>query len=73
MQSRRYTRLTNAFSKKLEFHLYATALHFTFYNYCRPHMSLSNKAGKPTTPALQAGLTTRVWGIDDLLDLLHGK
>lgn len=73
MQSRRYTRLTNAFSKKLEFHLYATALHFAFYNWCRPHMSLSKKAGKPTTPAMAANLTDRVWGMDDLLDLLLGN
>ena len=72
MQSRRYTRLTNAFSKKLEFHLYATALHFAYYNWCRPHMTLSKKAGKPTTPAMSAGLSDRVWGMDDLLNLLHG-
>jgi IS1 family transposase len=72
MQSRRYTRLTNAFSKKLEFHMYATALHFAFYNWCRPHMTLSKQAGKKTTPAMAAGLTDRVWTLDDLLNLLHG-
>ena len=72
MQSRRYTRLTNAFSKKLEFHLYATALHFTFYNWCRPHMTLSKAAGVPTTPAMAAGLTDRVWTAGDLLNLLQG-
>jgi len=73
MQSRRYTRLTNGFSKKLEFHLYATALHFAYYNWCRSHMTLSKKAGKPTTPAMAAGLCDRVWGMEDLLDLLHGN
>jgi IS1 family transposase len=42
MQSRRMTRLTNAFSKAAEFHLYATALHFAWYNWIRPHQTLSN-------------------------------
>jgi hypothetical protein len=41
MQSRRYTRLTDGFSKKVEFHLYATALFFTYYNFCRVHQTLS--------------------------------
>lgn len=72
MQSRRYTRLTNAFSKKLECHLYATALHFEYVNWCRPHTTLTKRAGAPTTPAMAAGLTDRVWGISDLLGLLHG-
>lgn len=72
MQSRRYTRLTNAFSKKLEFHMYATALHFAFYNWCRLHMTLTKQHGKKTTPAMAAGLTDRVWTLDDLLNLLHG-
>jgi IS1 family transposase len=73
MQSRRYTRLTNAFSKKVEFHLYATALHFAFYNWCRPHTTLSKRnGGEPTTPAMAAGLSERVWTLTDLLDLLHG-
>jgi IS1 family transposase len=72
MQVRRYTRLTNAFSKKLEYHLYATALHFSFYNWCRPHLTLSKAAGKPTTPAMAAGLADRVWTAGDLLDLLQG-
>jgi IS1 family transposase len=72
MQTRRYTRLTNAFSKKMEYHLYATALHFSYYNYCRPHTTLSKAAGKPTTPAMAAGLADRPWGVGDLLDLLQG-
>lgn len=73
MQSRRYPRLTNAFSKTLEFHLYATALHFAYYNWRHPHMTLSKRAEKPTTPAMASGLATGVRPIGDLLDLLQGK
>jgi hypothetical protein len=56
MSMRRFTRLTNGFSKKAEYHLYSVALHFVHYNYCRPHQTLTRKAGKPTTPAMAAGL-----------------
>lgn len=74
MQMRRFTRLTNAFSKKIENHLYAVALHFMFYNYCRAHGTLTAAAGGiKTTPAMAAGLTNRVWTIHDLIDLLQGK
>ena len=73
MGMRRFTRLTNAFSKKIEFHMYAIALHYTHYNYCRPHMSLTKKAGKPTTPAMAAGLADRVWGVEDIRFLLQGN
>ena len=56
MQMRRFTRLTNAFSKKKANHLYAVALHTTFYNYCRPHMTLTKeRGGIKTTPAMAAG------------------
>ncbi len=73
MQMRRFTRLTNAFSKKVEFHLYAVALHFTYYNYCRAHQTLTrNNRGIKTTPAMAAGLANRVWTMDDILKLLHG-
>ena len=73
MQMRRFTRLTNAFSKKVEFHLYAVALHFMHYNFCRPHMTLSRaNRGIHTTPAMAAGLANRVWTVYDLLNLLHG-
>ncbi len=58
---RRYTRLTNAFSKKLENHIHATALHFAFYNFCRVHKTLR------VTPAMEAGLTDHVWSIEELL------
>jgi IS1 family transposase len=74
MSMRRFTRLTNAFSKKLEMHVCAVALHFAFYNFCRPHMTLTKKAGGvPTTPGMRAGLTDRIWTIYDLLDLLNSN
>lgn len=61
MGTRRYTRLTNAFSKKLEAHVAATALYFAHYNFCRVHMTLR------VTPAMEAGLTDHVWSIEELL------
>ncbi|MCI0432586.1 MAG: IS1 family transposase [Gemmatimonadetes bacterium] len=73
MQMRRFTRLTNAFSKKVEFHRYAVALHFMHYNFCRPHQTLTRaNRGIHTTPAMAAGLAVRPWTIEDLLKLLHG-
>ncbi len=74
MANRRFTRLTNAFSKKVEYHLYAVALYFMHYNYCRKHQTLTKAAnGVHTTPAMAAKLTDHVWSISDLLDLLHGN
>lgn len=74
MHSRRFTRLTNAFSKKVEYHLYAVALHTMYYNYCRPHQTLTKRAGGfKTTPAMAAGLADRPWTIFDLLALLQGE
>jgi IS1 family transposase len=73
MSMRRFTRLTNAFSKKVEYHLYAVALHFMHYNFCRPHATLSKAAGVKTTPAMAAGLADRIWTVGDLLELLQGK
>jgi IS1 family transposase len=67
MAMRRFTRLTNAFSKKLENHMYAIALYFCHYNFARPHKSLSNPY--PTTPAMAAGLTDHIWTIEELLSL----
>lgn len=61
MQNRRFTRLTNAFSKKLDNHIHALALYFAFYNFCRIHKSLR------VTPAMEAGLTDRVWSFDDII------
>ncbi len=61
MQIRRLTRLTNAFSKKLENHRAAIALHFAYYNFCRIHGSLR------VTPAMEAGITDHVWDLAELL------
>ena len=61
MQMRRFTRLTNAFSKKLDNLRAALALHFAWYNFVRIHRTLS------VTPAMAAKVTNTVWGIDDLL------
>jgi IS1 family transposase len=63
MHMRRFTRLTNGFSKKVENHGYAIALHFVYYNFCKIHKSLS------ITPAMQAGLTKRVMSIEDIANL----
>ena len=71
MSMRRFTRLTNGFSKKAENHAHAVSLHFMFYNYCRPHMTLTKVAkGIKTTPAMAAGLTNRVWTVEHILDLM---
>lgn len=64
MGMRRFTRLTNAFSKKLENHGHMVALYFMHYNYCRVHKSLR------VTPAMEAGLTDHVWEIEELPSLL---
>ena len=68
MSMRRFTRLTNAFSKKLENHMYAIALHFMHYNFARPHKSLSNPY--PRTPAMATGLADHVWTVEELVSLL---
>jgi len=64
MSIRRFTRLTNAFSKKLENHAAAVALWFMYYNFCRVHSSLR------VTPAMEAGICGHVWSIEELCDLL---
>jgi IS1 family transposase len=61
MQIRRFTRLTNGFSKKWENHWAAVCLWFAYYNFCRVHQTLR------VTPAMEAGLTTRIWKVADLL------
>jgi len=71
MNARRFTRLTNAFSKKVENHAHAVALHFMVYNFCRSHGTLTKKAkGIHTTPAMAAGLTDHMWSVEDLVALL---
>jgi IS1 family transposase len=64
MQSRRFTRLTNAFSKKIENHRHSVALHYMHYNFCRVHQTLR------CTPAMEAGLTDHVWSLVELVALL---
>jgi len=61
MAIRRFTRLTNALSKKLDNHKAACALHFAYYNFCRIHKSLR------VTPAMESGLTDHIWSVRELL------
>jgi hypothetical protein len=67
MCMRRFTRLTNAFSKKLENHVLALALYFMHYNFVRPHKTLANPY--PRTPAMAAGITDHVWTIKEIVRL----
>ena len=64
---RRFTRLTNAFSKKIENLEYAVALHFMYYNFARPHKSLANPY--PRTPAMASGIENHIWTIDEIVKL----
>jgi IS1 family transposase len=61
MSMRRFTRLTNAFSKKLDNHIHALALYFVFYNFTRIHKTLR------VSPAMAAGITNRLWSLDDVI------
>jgi IS1 family transposase len=65
MRMRRFTRLTNAFSKKVENHAYAVALHMMYYNFVRLHQSLR------VTPAMAAGVSDRLWEIGDIVALVE--
>jgi len=65
MSIRRFGRKTNAFSKKLYNHECAIGLHFMYYNYCRIHKTLR------ITPAMAAGITDRIWSLEDLLKILN--
>jgi len=67
MGLRRFTRLTNAFSKKLENHACAVSLHFMYYNFARPHQTLANPY--PRTPAMAAGIADHVWSIEEIVAL----
>jgi len=61
MGMRRFTRLTNAFSKKLENHMHAVSFYFMVYNFCKIHSSIK------TTPAMEAGVTTYLWSMEDIV------
>lgn len=67
MSIRRFTRLTNAFSKKLENHAAAVAIWFMYYNFCRVHQTLR------VTPAMEAGISNHVWTIEEMCALLPEK
>jgi len=64
MGMRRFTRLTNAFSKKVENLGHAVSLHFMYYNFCRIHRTLR------ITPALEAGITDQLWDIENIVELI---
>jgi IS1 family transposase len=64
MGMRRFTRLTNGFSKKVENHLHAIAIHFMHYNFCRVHKTLR------VTPAMEAGIADHVWTIQEMLETM---
>ena len=66
MGMRRFTRLTNGFSKKVENHAAMVSLHFMAYNFAKPHGSL----GKNRTPAMAAGVSDHVWTCDEIAALL---
>lgn len=67
MMMRRFTRLTNGFSKKVENHAWAIALHYMHYNFCRIHKTLR------VTPAMAAGVSDHVWDIAEIAELLESK
>jgi hypothetical protein len=65
MSMRRFTRLTNAFSKKVANHKHAIALYFMYYNFCRVHQTLR------VTPAMEAGISDHVWTLEEIVGLLR--
>ncbi len=72
MNMRRLTRLTNAFSKKIENHRHALALHYMYYNFCRKHATLTKASGGVhTTPAMAAGVANHVWTLSEVVGLLE--
>jgi IS1 family transposase len=67
MSMRRFTRLTNGFSKKIENHCHAIALHFMYYNFGRIHKTLR------VTPAMEAGISDHVWSLEEIASLIKDK
>ena len=67
MSMRRFTRITNAFSKKIENHCAAISLHFMYYNFARKHQTLK------TSPAVAAGVTDHVWTLEEIVSLLDSN
>jgi hypothetical protein len=64
MSMRRFTRLTNGFSKKIENHIYAISLYFMYYNFCRIHKTLR------VTPAMETGITDHIWDLEEVIGLI---
>ena len=64
---RRFTRLTNAFSRKVENHMHAIAIHFMYYNYARIHKTLR------VTPCMEAGVSNHVWSLEEIIGLLDSN
>jgi IS1 family transposase len=67
MSMRRFTRLTNGFTKKIENHCHALALYFMLYNFVRIHKTLR------VTPAMEAGVTDKLWSMEDILNIIDEK
>lgn len=67
MSMRRFTRLTNGFSKKLDNHVHALALYFMFYNFCRVHKTLR------MSPAMAAGVADRLWSLEDIAEAVEAR
>jgi len=67
MHMRRFTRLTNAHSKKVENHIASIAIHYMHYNFCRVHETLR------VTPAMEAGIADHVWSIEEMISLLDSR
>jgi hypothetical protein len=67
MHMRRFTRLTNAHSKKVENHIASIAIHYMHYNFCRIHETLR------VTPAMEAGIANHIWSIEEMIALLSAK
>jgi hypothetical protein len=67
MHMRRFTRLTNGHSKKIDNHRHAVALHYMYYNFCKVHQTLR------VTQAMEAGLTDHVWSLQELIGLLRAQ
>lgn len=67
MHMRRFTRLTNGHSKKIDNHRHAVALHYMYYNFCKVHQTLR------VTPAMESGVTDHVWSLQELIGLLKAQ
>jgi hypothetical protein len=73
MGMRRFTRLTDAFSKKVENHAHAVSLFYLHYNFARPHQTLTRREGRPTTPAMAAEVADHPWSLTQIAELLESN